>query len=38
MESTRQISASLEEVKKLDFRKLKRHLREKPGLVDRARQ
>ena len=31
MESTDRISASLEEVKKLDFRKLKRHLREKRG-------
>lgn len=31
MESIHQLSASLEEVKKLDFRKLKRHLCEKRG-------
>ena len=31
MESIHQLSASLEEVKKLDFRKLKRHLRKKRG-------
>ena len=31
MDSIRRLSASLEEVKKLDFRELKRHLREKRG-------